>query len=164
MGLGTSFLVYFKAIHFTCLIFVSNNCFQDHRIIKSVTIRLISIFCILTTSGITCLVLIASQIKDTVLLNNLKTKRKCWKRFSTKFYQFCYWNGLTEQPVTYQNRSFFTFLVLKIEAELKKILKFFHNSGKHLFVLHHAKFHGNSPKNHKVTAIYILRTLNIPLI
>ena len=31
-------------------------------------------------------------------------------------------------------------------------------------MLHHAKFHGNSPKNHKVTAIYTLGTLNIPLI
>ena len=71
MGKGTSFLVYFKVIHFTCLNFVSNNCFQDHRII-SVTDRLISIFCILATSGITCLVSIASQIKDIVLLNNLK--------------------------------------------------------------------------------------------
>ena len=31
-------------------------------------------------------------------------------------------------------------------------------------MLYHAKFHGNSPKNHKVTAIYTLGTLNIPLI
>ena len=31
-------------------------------------------------------------------------------------------------------------------------------------MLHHAKFHGNSPKNHIVTAIYTLGTLNIPLI
>ena len=31
-------------------------------------------------------------------------------------------------------------------------------------MLHHAKFHGNSPKNHKVTAIYTLGTLSIPLI
>ena len=72
MGWGTSCLVYFKVIHFTCLIFVSNKCFQDHRIIKSVTDRLISIFCILATSGITCLVSIASQTKDIVLLNNFK--------------------------------------------------------------------------------------------
>ena len=66
MGCGTSFLV----IHFTCLIFVSNNCFQDH--IKSVKDKLISIFCILVRSGITCLVSIASQIKDFVLFNNFK--------------------------------------------------------------------------------------------
>ena len=72
MGSGTSFLVYFNDIHFTCLISVSNNCFQDHRIIKSVTDRLISIFYILATSGITCLVSIASQIKDIVLFNNFK--------------------------------------------------------------------------------------------
>ena len=31
-------------------------------------------------------------------------------------------------------------------------------------MLHHAKFHGNSPKNYKVTAIYTLGTVNIPLI
>ena len=31
-------------------------------------------------------------------------------------------------------------------------------------MLHHAKFDGNSPKNHKVTAIYTLGTLNMPLI
>ena len=72
MGWGTSFLVYFKIIHFMCLIFVSNNCLQEHRIIKSVKDRLISIFCILARSGITCLVSIASQIKDIVLFNNFK--------------------------------------------------------------------------------------------
>ena len=38
----------------------------------------------------------------------------------------------------------------------------FHYSRKHPFVLHHAKFHRNSPKNHK--AVYSLGTLNIPLI
>ena len=47
---------------------------------------------------------------------------------------------------------------------MKKKLKIFHCSRKHLFVLHHAKFHGNIPKNHKVTAIYTLGILNIPLI
>ena len=52
--------------------FVSNNCFQDHRIIKSVMDRLISIFCILATSSITCSVSIASQIKGIVLSNNFK--------------------------------------------------------------------------------------------
>ena len=72
MGWGTSFLVHFKVIHFTCFIFVSINCFQDHGIIKSVTDRLISIFCFLATSGIACLVSIASQIKDIVLFNNVK--------------------------------------------------------------------------------------------
>ena len=88
MGWGTSFLFYFKVIHFTCLIFVSNNCFQDHRIIKSVMDRLIGIFCILATSRITCLVSIASQIKDIVLFNILKTKRSVGKGFlqnSTNF-------------------------------------------------------------------------------
>ena len=43
------------------------------------TDRLISIFCILATSGITCLVSIASQLKDIVLFNNSETKRKCQK-------------------------------------------------------------------------------------
>ena len=57
---------------------MSNKC---HRIIKSVIDGLISIFCILATSGITCLVSIASQIKDIVLFNNFKTKRKCCKGF-----------------------------------------------------------------------------------
>ena len=47
---------------------------------------------------------------------------------------------------------------------MKKELKIFHYPRKHLFVLYHAKFHGNSPKNHKVTVIYTLGTLNIPLI
>ena len=70
MGCSTTFLVYFKVIHFTCIIFVSNNCFQDHRIVKSVTDRLIVIFCILVTSGITYLISVASQIKDIVLFNN----------------------------------------------------------------------------------------------
>ena len=60
-----------KVIHFTSLSFVSNNCFEDHKITKSVTDRLISISCIPVTSGITCLVLITSQIKDIVLFNNL---------------------------------------------------------------------------------------------
>ena len=82
-----SFVLFIKVIHFTCLIFVSNNCFQDHRIIKSVMDRLIGILCILARSCITYLVSIASQIKDIVLFNILKTKRKCWKGFSTKFYQ-----------------------------------------------------------------------------
>ena len=31
-------------------------------------------------------------------------------------------------------------------------------------MLHHAKFHGNSPKNIKVTVDYTLGTINIPLI
>ena len=60
---------------YTCLIFVGNNCFQDHRIIKSVMDRLIGIFYILATSRITCLVSVASQIKDIVSFNILKTKR-----------------------------------------------------------------------------------------
>ena len=75
MGWGASFLVYFKVIHFTCLIFVSNNCLQDHRIIKSVMYRLISILYILATSGITCLVSIASQIKDIVLFNKFSKQK-----------------------------------------------------------------------------------------
>ena len=78
MGWGTSFLVYLEVI------FVSNKCFQDHRIIKSVMDRPVSIFCILATSGITSLVSIVSQIKDIVLFNTFKTKRKCWKGFFYK--------------------------------------------------------------------------------
>ena len=80
MGSGTSFLIYFNDIHFTCLIFVSNNYFQDHRIIKSAMDRLISIFYILATSDITCLVSIVSQIKDNVLFNNFKNKQEVLER------------------------------------------------------------------------------------
>ena len=62
--------------------------------------------------------------------------------------------------MTCQISSIFTLKVLKIEAELE----IFHYSRKHLLVLHHARFHGYGPKNHIVTAIYTLGTLNIPLI
>ena len=80
MGWGISFLVYLKVIHFTCLIFVSNNCFKDHRIIKSVANRLISIFCTLATSCIKCSVSIASQIKGIVLSNNFKNQKEVLER------------------------------------------------------------------------------------
>ena len=44
----------------------------------------------------------------------------------------------------------------KNRSRTRKILKIFHNYRKHLCVLYHAKIHSNSPKNHKVTAIYTL--------
>ena len=56
---------------------------------KSLTDRLIGIFCILATSGITCLISIASQIKDIVLFNNFKNQKEVLQRVCDKFYQFC---------------------------------------------------------------------------
>ena len=63
--------------------------------------------------------------------------------------------------MTCQIRSFFTFRVLIIVTELEKKSKIFHCCRKHLFVLHQAKFDGNSSQNDKVAAIYTLRTLNV---
>ena len=60
-----------------------------------------------------------------------------------------------------QIRPFFTFRVLIIVMELEISQNIFHCCRKHLFVLHQAKFDGNSSQNDKVTAIYTLRTLNV---
>ena len=108
MGWGTSFLLYFKVIHFTCLIFVNNNCFQDHRIIKSVMDRLISIFCILATSGITCLVSIASQIKDIVLF-----KVQVTQIFG--FYIFSYFKNMGS------NRGFHKVFLILLSPSMSKL-------------------------------------------
>ena len=80
MGWGTSFLVYFQVIHFICFIFVSNNYFQDHRILKSVSNRPVSILCILAKSGIKCFISIASQIKDIVLFHNYENYKEVLER------------------------------------------------------------------------------------
>ena len=72
--------------------------------------------------------------------------------------------GLREQLVTCQIRPFLTFRVRKIAAELEESQNFFHCFRKHLFVLHHPKFGGNSSQKIEVIAIYALGTLNVPLI
>ena len=62
--------------------------------------------------------------------------------------------------MTCQISPFLTFQVLKIAAELEKT-QTFSTVLEHLFVFHHGKYDGDSPKNNKVIAISALGILTL---